>query len=191
MRLDEKPQHWEDRIVLFAGHLTHKNRKSTTVKSYISAIKAVLTNHDIEINEDQCLLGSLTRACRINRDKLTIRLPIQKQLLNTLLKKTHEYFMNRGQVYLATLYKVLFATAYYGLFRIGELTESEHCVKVCDVQVATNKEKMLFILRSSKTHCRADLPQMITITKLQTNNKSTLNQIYCPYKLLCNYSTSR
>ena len=43
VRLDFKPTNWEDRITLFAGHLIHLGRKSNTVKSYISAIKAVLS----------------------------------------------------------------------------------------------------------------------------------------------------
>ena len=46
----------------------------------------------------------------------------------------------------------LFATAYYGLFRVGEITDSQHAVKACDVHIGVNKRKLLFILRTSKTH---------------------------------------
>ena len=52
LKLDEKPNNWEDRLALFAGHLVRQNRKSSTIKSYISAVKAVLTGAGIKLNED-------------------------------------------------------------------------------------------------------------------------------------------
>ena len=42
VRLDSKPECWEDRLILYIGFLIEKNRRSSTIKSYISAIKAVL-----------------------------------------------------------------------------------------------------------------------------------------------------
>ena len=65
------------------------------------------------------------------------------------------------QPYLKHLYKVLIVTTYFGLFRIGEVTFSDHVVKVSDVHVGTNKKKLLFILRSSKTHGKGSKPQQI------------------------------
>ena len=44
LKLDVKPSKWEDRLTLFIGHLISKNRKSNTIKSYISAIRAMLQN---------------------------------------------------------------------------------------------------------------------------------------------------
>ena len=59
-------------------------------------------------------------------------------------------------------------TAYYGLFRIGELTFSEHAVRAKDVHVGTNKKKMLFVLHSSKTHDKGSKPQLIKVTSMPT-----------------------
>ena len=53
VRLDEKPLNWEDRIILFTGHLVESGKKSSTVKSYISAIRAVLRDINISISEDK------------------------------------------------------------------------------------------------------------------------------------------
>ena len=53
IRLDEKPDNWEDRILLFSGYLIDNDKKSSTVKSYISAIKAVLRDDNVEVNEDK------------------------------------------------------------------------------------------------------------------------------------------
>ena len=62
-KLNIKPETWEQRIILFAGYLIDQNKKSSTVKSYISAIKLTLLMEGFTINENQYLLSSLTKAC--------------------------------------------------------------------------------------------------------------------------------
>ena len=52
---------------------------------------------------------------------------------------TNQFFADKGQMYLKKLYMAIFAPAYYGLFCIGELTDSPHVVKTCDVHIALNK----------------------------------------------------
>ena len=88
------------------------------------------------------------------------------------------------------------ATAYYGLFRVGELASGEHRVKAGDVHVSYHKRKMLFILRSSKTHTKGSRPQMVKITSLSQNphpevgkltHKRNKTQHPCPFELLQNY----
>ena len=193
IQLDEKPDTWEDRIVLFVGYLVDKNKRSQTVRSYISAIKNVLKNDGVYVNEDKILLKSLTRACRLKNDKVCTRLPIQKDLLRILLTGTVAHFNNEGQQYLAVVYKTLFCTAYFGLFRIGELTTGDHPIRVTDVQIADNKWKILFILRSSKTHGRDSKPQTVKITSRALNNAAgdSTGQTICPYMILKEYLAIR
>ena len=76
IKLDRKPHAWEDRIVLFIGYLIDNHRQSSTIRSYISAIKAVLQDDGIILDQDQALLTSLTRACRLQNDRVRTRLPI-------------------------------------------------------------------------------------------------------------------
>ena len=52
IRLDVKLTSWEHRLILFVGHLIHSNKQSSTVKSYISAIKAVLAMNNIDLDPD-------------------------------------------------------------------------------------------------------------------------------------------
>ena len=85
LRLDIKPKSWEDRLVLFVGYLVQQQRKSSTIKSYISAIKSVLKADGITINEDRYLLTSLTKACRLANDRVITQLPIRKGMLKMLL----------------------------------------------------------------------------------------------------------
>ena len=186
VKLDEKPNNWEDRILLFIGYLISKNRKSQTIKSYLSAIRLVLREDGIELDEDLFLIKSLTKACKFHNDRVRIRLPIQKLVLRILLKTAEEYFLELGQVYLARLYAALFATAYYGLFRVSELTSGAHPVKAVDVHIAENKQKIMFILRSSKTHGTYAKPQIVKITS-QPLLEKVRDQEFCPYAMLNRY----
>ena len=67
-------------------------------------------------------------------------------MLRIILRKVDLIFMEKGQPYLATMYKALISTAYFGLFCVGELTTGTHPVKVIDVHIGRNKKKFLFIL---------------------------------------------
>ena len=136
IKLDVKPSTWEQHLTLFVTYVINEKKKSSTVKSYISAVKAILADGDIEINEDWFLLNSLTRVCRLNNDRVWIWLPIHKDMLNVIISTTTEYFMHGNQVYLTSLYSAMFATMYYGLFRVEEVTESEHTIKACDLHMA-------------------------------------------------------
>ena len=155
LRLDKKPDTWEERIVLFAGFLIENKKKASTVNSYISALKLVLKEDKIEVSEDRFVLNSLIKACRYRSNHVTIRLLIQRQLLDCMLQQLDRKYLfhDHPQPYLAVMYKSLLATAYYGLFRVGEITAGSHPIKARDVHIGENKCKMLFILRSLKTHC--------------------------------------
>ena len=95
--------------------------KSATVKTYISAIRTVLREIKVKLNEDHFLLNSLTRACKLKNDRITTRLPIHKGMLKMLLNEVNKTFMTKQQPYLAKLYTAIFASAYYGLLQIGEV----------------------------------------------------------------------
>ena len=175
----------------FCGYLVDRNSKSTTINSYISAIKSVLRDIDIIIQEDCYLLSALTRACRLKNDVLQTRLPIKKGMLRILLKEIANYFLSceSNQVYLANLYMTIFATAYYGMFRISELTSGTHPVRACDVHLAVNKKKFLFVLLTSKTHGKGNKLQKIRISENPTRMGNLTNTWY-PYELLTNYSSN-
>ena len=202
LNLDRKPCNWEDRLTLFVGCLIDDDKQSSTVKSYISAIKAVLAENDIELNENTFLLNSLTRACRLVNDQIRTRLPICKPMLSAILNQIDKHFTKINQQYLRILYMTLFSTMYFGLFRIGELAQGEHPVKAKDVYIASNKKKILFLLRTSKTHWKNNKPQIIKITSYKKHQKpvgiikkikdsSKELKFPCPYKLLRKYIRTR
>ena len=194
IRLDDKPNNWEQRITLFVGYLIEQNKQSQTVHSYVSAIWAVLAEINTVLNEDLFLLSALTRACKFKNDRASMRLPIRKSMFGVLLHETHDWFYQQGQPYLAALYCALFSTAYFGLFRVGEVTQGSHLVMVTDVHLAKNKNKILFVLHTSKTHGLHNRPQSIKITftgKTDINQKKGKREIMCPYQLFRTYIQHR
>ena len=172
------------------GHLIQNKRQSGTIKSYISAIKAVLMGANIKINEDQYLLTSL-----IN-DEVRTRLPIHKGMLRLLLEPVDRHYHKTCQPFLQLLYKTLISTMYFGLFRVSELTSGAHPVLSKDVHIGMNKKKMLFILRTSKTHWKNVKPQLVKISTTchKTCHQSPgqkKKQLPCPYELLRKYAKRR
>ena len=193
IRLDKKPDNWEDRIVFFVAYLIQDDKQSQTIRSYISAVKKVLRDDGIEINEDKMLLASLTKACKLKNDSVKTRLPIQKGMLRILLQTTADYYDGHlQQPFLAKLYRAVFITAYFGLLRVGEICKGSHPILVNDVHVAENKKKFMFLLRSSKTHGLYNKPQQIKIESSQIQQeqnfiKNHQGREYCPYKILKQY----
>ena len=158
LRLDVKPVKWENRLTLFVGYLISENKKSSTIRSYISAIRAMLQNGGYILNEDKVLLNSLTGACKLNNDHLKTRFPIKRGLLYMIMDQIRHIFDR--QPYLSWLYQVIFITGYYGLFRVSELmkTLSGHQVRAKDVHIGKNKNKLLFVLHTSKMHTKGMKP---------------------------------
>ena len=103
LKLDVKPNTWEDRLTLFTGFLIHKGKRSQTVKSYISAMRTVLKEDGFELNDDKFILSSLTQACKVKNDRMSPRFPIHKAMVNIIVDKMLEYFQQQNQSYLANL----------------------------------------------------------------------------------------
>lgn len=181
-QFDYIPNTWEERLHIYAAHLIDNKKQSSTVRTYLTAIKQILKLADIDIREDKYLLTSLIKACKLKNDRLFIGMPIQRSLLKALISKTHQYYyLKKGQIYLATMLKAMFSMAYFGLMRVSEFTEGEHAVKAPDVCFAKNKEKIVITLYSSKTHSVADKPQHISI-----EGQPDMGEM-CPVKLISDY----
>ena len=190
--LDRKPTLWEDRATLFIGYLIDRGMQSSTVKSYISAIKKTLLLDGYKWNDNLVLVRSLAKACKIVNDTVCTRLPIQCGLLEMILFEIHRFCSEMKQPYLCILYKTLFAICYYGMMRIGEVTKSNHILKAKDVHLAQNKDKILLVLYSSKTHDEGCRPQKIKITSNKEERSGNyLKRHFCPFVLMREYLKMR
>ena len=122
---------------------------------------------------------------------MKVRFPIQKGVLRLLLDQIGTKFAN--QPYLEVLYSAMFSTAYYGLFRVGDICHGTHTILAKNVHIAQNKNKMLIYLESSKTHSKANQPQIVKISALKTvhtqGGANNLMTTYCPFTILRQYLT--
>ena len=73
---------------------------------------------------------------------------------------------------------------YYGLLHVGEIAKGDHKIKAKNIHIGLNKNKILILLYSSKTHGKESKPQEIKITG-QTKRH------FCPFKLTKTYMSLR
>ena len=79
------------------------------------------------------------------------------------------------------------------MLHIGEVTSGLHVILVDNVHIAMNKKKILFVLRTSKTHNPGYEPQMIRIAtteklaKVQLKETEAVATTFCPFKALQQY----
>ena len=143
------------------------------------------------MNEDTALIAALTRESRLLHDSYHTYLTIRRSVLNLLLNSVEGYFGDNPQPFLLKLYRALLSMTYFGLFRIGEVTNSSHVVKAWDVHIGTNKNKLLFVLHTSKTHDKSKKPQLIKVSEVskskQIMKQHAQNDVNCPFRILKEY----
>ena len=195
------PKTWEERTELYCAYLIiYKKLQSQTIKSYISGIKSFLIKDGYKWNNDLVLLSAITKSCKLNYDITKTRLPIQQKFLELILFDIGRKFGEK-QPYLEALYTTAYLFGYYGLMRIGELTESQHVIKAKDVHKCDIKKKLMIFLYTSKTHNQSNRPQKIRIEASSTvtityNSKTKIIKelnagFFCPYKWALSYITLR
>ena len=171
MSLDVKPEKWEKKATLYITYLIDNGKQSSPVKSYIFAIKKLLVLDGYDWQDSEVLVTSLTKACRLINDKVSNRLPITCSLVKMLLFELERVY--EGQMYLQILFKAIFLLCYYGMMQIGEVTLSPHIVKAKNIHIAKNKDKIMIVLYSSKTHGKGQRPQKIKISS-QRDDKTEI-----------------
>ena len=74
-------------------------------------------------------------------------------------------------------------------FELGELVKGLHAVKARDVDVGANKNKLMFVLHTSKTHNKGVKPQVIKIKSIHSdkNAEHKQNMKYCPFNAIKQY----
>ena len=183
IKLDHIPEKWEARLSLYLAYLIKiRQVQSGTVRSYVSAIKSTLIKDGYPWNDNDVLLNSITKSCKLKNDRVRNRLPIRRGLLEIILDKLEQLYDK--QVYLQKLYKAAFCIAYYGLLRVGEVADSPHTIKATNVHSCKAKGKLLIQLITSKTHGLESRPQEIIISKKSMLNKA---RRFCPVDIINAY----
>ena len=162
------------------------------IRSYVSAIKSTLQDDNYQWDDSYVLISTLTRACKKINDTVKTCFPISCKLLELILFEIDRQY-GGSQPYLSIMYKTVLLIGYYGLFRVGELAiggqGDQHTIKAANVHIAVNKDKLLIILYSSKTHDKESRPQKVKITAV--NSMKCVQKFYCPFKLIRIYMEQR
>ena len=87
------------------------------------------------------------------------------------------------------VYKTMLLMVYYGLFRVGEIAAGNHTIKAKDVLVRQNKNKILIVLYSSKTHGKESHPQTVKISTIEKYQSKTC--FFCPFTAMRIYGKAR
>ena len=190
VRLDYLPPKWENRVSLYVAYLIDCNTKSSTIRSYLSGIRSILQDDGYVLNKNKILLSSLTRACRLTRDRVKARFPIQKALMEMILFEIEAMYLQTKapQVYLAKMYKCMTILGYYGLLHIGEMAEGVHSIKARNIHEEIKKKKILLILFTSKTHGLDSNPQKVRITGDSGGIRAAR---FSPFDVTCEFLKSR
>lgn len=183
------PKDWEQKMVMYAAHLGNEGNTAPTVSSYMSAIRYKLRKDGVEIPDKNFEIASIIRTCKIKNNRVFYRCGINKVMMKDLVACLDRLYKQEGQTYLYYLYRAMLWTAYYGMFRISEITDSNHVLKTQDVKESINKRKFLCVLRSSKTHKKSDFPHTVHIPQVVDVEES--NQANDPYEALRDYKRIR
>ena len=184
-KLDKIPRLWKDRVALYAAYFVDCGVQSSTLKSYISAIKTTLQIDGYKWKDGDFEISTFTKACRYKNDVAKTRLPIHVRLLELIIFELQRHFFYA--LFAEALFKAVLMLGYYGMMWVGELTTSDHVLKVKDIHIGKIKDKILIILYSSKTHDESKSPQEIKIFSMQTQ-KTKAKRYFCPFQVITNYA---
>lgn len=143
----------------------------------------------MDIPDKNFEIVSIIRTCKLKNNRVFYQCGISKTMMKELLMTLKAELKDKGQNYLFYLYRAVFLTAYYGMFRIGEIAQGPHSIKQQDVKQSSNKTKYLIVLRSSKTHGKADFPHTVNIP--QVVDVEETNPLFDPYIALNEYRARR
>jgi len=136
-------------LMLFIAHLHQKGLKPSTISAHVAAISYV---HKLQSLPDPAHYFSVQKmllACHKQGDTFDSRLPIDKQLLGTLIGAL-EHTIPSPKVRI--LFQAMFALAFHAFLRIGEITvratsdkDHEHLLKVNQVNLTPQALTVNFI----------------------------------------------
>ena len=153
-------------IALFISFLCAKGLAPATIKSYLSAIVYV---HKIKGHHDPTksfLVDKLLVAVG-RRGQADVRMPISRPLLYELVRALEH---TSPSAYRRSLFGAMFMTAFYGFFRIGELS----CNSKQQVDTVVQFDQVTFLKQSSRVTA---VKIVITKFKHNTNRKRTFRTV--------------
>ena len=174
-------------LPLFISYLTFRKLTLSTITSYLSAISYVHKLRGLHDPTKSLLIQKLLTALS-RRQPVDIRLPVTRPVLHELVRALS--FTN-SSAFQRSLFSALFLVAFYGLFRIGELTTKSNRFASAVIQFGN----LTFSSRNGRTHVAK-----ITISEYKHNTSRRpfgiliareVSSAFCPVLALIQYCELR
>ena len=132
-------------IIGFIAHMFKKGLSYSTVNCYISGLSFYNKINNYENHTQMFIVRKMIDGIKRTTFKKDARLPITRDLFCRILGVLQSVCSN---IYESNLFKAAFCLAFFGLFSVGELTEtkgceSKHVIKV-DSQINTRPYRNIF-----------------------------------------------
>lgn len=175
-----------EQLAMFLSYMSLKGLSSKTADLYITAISFQCKVSDLPDNTKHFLINKLAEGFRRQGGSKRVRLPITFELLKSILTTLPVVCCNGFE---AALFKAVYVLAYFGFFRVGEITvankstmEFGRVLNLGDISFVNGNQYMLVNLRFSKT----DQLGKGTVLKISKTGSSI-----CPVIILRQYLRQR
>ena len=140
-------------LSLFIASLSLQGLAFKTAKSYLSAIAFQCKLKSVEDVTKHFVIKKLLDGMERTGSKKMVRLPITISMLNSIVPKLSAVCINS---YESLLFVAAFTLAFFGFFRVGELTITkpeyiDKVVAINDVVLSADHSNLVILLRFSKT----------------------------------------
>lgn len=175
-----------EQLAMFLSYLSLKGLSSKTADLYLTAISFQCKVSNVSDNTKHFLINKLAEGFRRQNKTKRVRLPITYELLEGILTKLPVVCLNSFEV---MLFKAAYVLAYFGFFRVGEVTvpnksvvDSNKVLNLEDVSFIDENRSILVNIRFSKT----DQLGKGTVLKIKQSGSSI-----CPVIILRQYLGQR
>ena len=153
----------------FIMHLFNSKMSASSISSYISAISYY---HKINSQDDTTKsfhISQLLTSIRKSRPSTDKRKPITKEILANICHNLYKLNLSKFEL---TLFRCMFATAFYFGLRISEFTQSTHNIQLSQIKCSNSHLSVNF-----KTFKHSS-------SEPYTHRISKVNGQWCPVKLM-------
>ena len=167
-------------VLTYLSYLNIKGLAPSTITTYISAISFVHKMNSLPDPTNLFVVQKLLAAINKMQGNRDSRLPITQFILNRLLESTEFVVSNQ---YHKKLIRAMFALAFYGLFRIGEITiQTSGVIPLTFEQVQLLEDRLVLSITHFKNN-KSNKPFDIVIHKIGGK--------FCPFAIMLDYLNVR
>lgn len=142
-----------DHMILYLSFCFEKGLSPKSITTYLAGINYVHKILGFKSFNQVFMVNKLLEGCRRSRPTQDLRAPLTIHVLEEICLNLHSVCYDN---YETTLFRALFTLAYFGLFRVSELTASSichlgHAILLNDVHFEENEQYIVICLRHYKT----------------------------------------